>query len=393
MGFVLSYRVVFLEVIRVKKIAWLLVFAIFLLPFSAWAGDGHYEKNKNQKGLTVVNDVLVVNKTHALPKDYRPLPKGQGQEVLYGEAAKAFVKMQKEAKKEGISLFLCSGYRDYDYQAKLFNQYAKTAGKDRALTYSAPPGFSEHQSGLAADIGDRAYPEITLEKAFGQTKAGTWLVKNAYRFGFILRYPEGAESRTGYQYEPWHFRYVGVQVAKDLKKYPQATLEAYLGISHELGRYVAHPKPVTLALKKSKLAVQAYEVDKKRVVAIEDMVALGEKHSLDLKMVKDAGQGGSELVFAKTKGAKPLAKARGMRTAIPCEELYLNGFKLPVKTWIIDGKTYIEPKVLGEACAFEVQEEKNTYTFSQTFLEKGYVDILKEISPFVLLHLQSLQVK
>ena len=101
---------------------------------------------------------------------------------------------------------LLSGYRSFDYQDKLYRKYAAADGVAAANTYSAWPGHSEHQTGLAFDIG-------SINNNYGNTPAGKWLAAHAHEYGFIIRYPKGKEGVTGYQYEPWHVRYLGVELA------------------------------------------------------------------------------------------------------------------------------------------------------------------------------------
>ena len=124
--------------------------------------------------------------------------------LLRPEALEALRTMFAQAKAEGIEgLYLSSGYRSYGEQARVYAQ-----AKDKS--YAQPPGHSEHQTGLAADI---LALDISQER-FGSSKQGRWLAQNAWRFGFILRYPEGKQGITGIAYEPWHFRYAGLPHAR-----------------------------------------------------------------------------------------------------------------------------------------------------------------------------------
>lgn len=139
----------------------------------------------------------------------------------------AFYSMQKSASNQGINLSIISGYRSYNTQYTLYNRYVSKDGKAEADTYSARAGHSEHQTGLAADIN-------SLKKSWINTEEGQWLNNNCYKFGFIIRYPEGKESITGYMYEPWHIRYVGVDIATDLYNNGNwISLEEYLGITSQ----------------------------------------------------------------------------------------------------------------------------------------------------------------
>ncbi|WP_255461186.1 M15 family metallopeptidase [Glaciihabitans sp. INWT7] len=150
--------------------------------------------------------------------------------TLRAEAANAIVTMFAAAKAEGAGgMQLQSAYRSYTVQVKVYNGYVASAGKAGADSQSARPGFSEHQSGLAADIS--AVPlTCALAACFGQTPQGIWLAANAYRFGFVLRYPADKTAVTGYIYEPWHFRYVGVALATEMKRSGVTTLEEFFGL-------------------------------------------------------------------------------------------------------------------------------------------------------------------
>jgi zinc D-Ala-D-Ala carboxypeptidase len=141
------------------------------------------------------------------------------------DAARELEKMFAAAKTEQIYLTAISGYRSYDYQEMLLNREIEQFGKEKAVMAVAPPGQSEHQSGLAMDISSKSN-DFQVNIKFGETKEGKWLAENAYKFGFILRYPENKVDITKYQYEPWHFRYVGLEAAKVIHE-NDWTLEEY----------------------------------------------------------------------------------------------------------------------------------------------------------------------
>ncbi|WP_431028232.1 M15 family metallopeptidase [Lysinibacillus sp. LZ02] len=170
---------------------------------------------------TYVDGVLLANKKHPLPKDFNP---GESP-----EARAAFEQMAMAAKEVGLELVAFSGFRSYDYQTTLYTNYVNRDGKEAADRYSARPGYSEHQTGLAFDIGENSRQDLWLTAEFGETPAGKWLVDNAHKYGFILRFPEGKEDVTGFMYESWHFRYLGVEAATKVKK-SGLTLEEYLGV-------------------------------------------------------------------------------------------------------------------------------------------------------------------
>ena len=169
-------------------------------------------------GITYVNNVLVANKTYSLPEGYNP---GD----LLGECAKAFKEMKSAAAKENLNIWNASGFRSYELQESLYNRYSARDGKEAADRYSARPGHSAHQSGLAIDLN-----EIT--NAFKDTAEGKWVAENCHKYGFILRYPQGKEAQTGYMYEPWHIRYVGVDTATAIYN-SGLCLEEYFGITSQ----------------------------------------------------------------------------------------------------------------------------------------------------------------
>lgn len=149
---------------------------------------------------------------------------------LRSEAALATEKMARamKAAKKG-TLILNSGFRSFKNQRALYERTKESLGFETAERLSARPGFSEHQTGLAADFSARGQGCVIMV-CFGDTKAGIWLRENAHRFGFILRYPAESTEITGFQYEPWHFRYVGVELALEMKSKNIKTLEEFWGL-------------------------------------------------------------------------------------------------------------------------------------------------------------------
>lgn len=165
-----------------------------------------------------VDGVLLANKTYSLPASYDP--KG-----LTKETSAAFKKMQTAAYKDGISLWVCSGYRSYYDQRYLYNMYCNRDGKAAADKYSARPGYSDHQTGMAIDVNNAS-------DSFSGTREAKWLANNCAKYGFIIRYPKGKEAYTGYQYEPWHIRYVGTPLAQNITN-SGLSLEEYFGITSQ----------------------------------------------------------------------------------------------------------------------------------------------------------------
>ena len=137
-------------------------------------------------------------------------------------AKEKFEQMKRVAIKDNISLRIVSSYRSYNTQAAIYNKNLNLHGAWVANRFSAKPGESEHQSGLAFDINQ-------ANRSFVGTKEAQWLQENCYKFGFIIRYPRGKENITGYVYEPWHIRYVGEKVAKEIFE-SGLCLEEYLEI-------------------------------------------------------------------------------------------------------------------------------------------------------------------
>ena len=196
-------------------------YAPHLLPgyvFRGWTAKGYAIAEKD--GMTyIVNPygyTLIANKTYALPASYAP---GD----LTAECYAAFKEMADAAAKDGVNLFVVSGYRSYSLQSSLYQRYAAKDGYAAADTYSARPGHSEHQTGLAMDLN-------SLSSSFAYTKEGKWLAANAHKYGFIIRYPYNKQSVTGYIYEPWHVRWLGKGLAAAVYD-SGLCLEEYFGIT------------------------------------------------------------------------------------------------------------------------------------------------------------------
>jgi D-alanyl-D-alanine carboxypeptidase len=196
--------------------------------------------NNENEGIPVVANPesveVLVNKQNMLPENYNPtdlvntnIPfvfKEQSEKrMMRSEAAAAINTLFTEANKQGISLLGVSAYRSHATQVSLFNYYVTRDGYEKARTYSALPGTSEHETGLSIDVtgGDG---QCAAMDCFGSTKEAAWLQAHAAEYGFIIRFPKGKEAITGYQYEPWHLRYVGVSLALDIMG-KGITLEEY----------------------------------------------------------------------------------------------------------------------------------------------------------------------
>ena len=166
-------------------------------------------------GATYIDGVLIANKTYALPQDFiptnpdQPVNADRSSTCLDKTLMSAWNTMLKDATAKGLNIYIASGYRSYNYQVNVYNRYVKSDGAAVADTYSSRPGNSEHQTGLCFDLN-------TIEDSFQYTNEGKWVNDNCYKYGFCIRFPKGKDSATGYQYESWHLRYVGVDLATKL---------------------------------------------------------------------------------------------------------------------------------------------------------------------------------
>ena len=204
--------------------------------------------NNSSKIIIIENPERIdalVNKKRSLPADYIPkdlvnidvLHKVEKPEskMLRKEASDALTKLFEAAKANGYEFWAVSGYRSYNRQVYLFNNYAKNHGEEEANRFSARPGQSEHQTGLTMDVSI-ARLNYDLVEELGETPEGKWLAGNAYKYGFIIRYPKGAEHITGYQYEPWHIRYLGMDLAAKVSE-SKLTYDEYCEKKKELPQF------------------------------------------------------------------------------------------------------------------------------------------------------------
>lgn len=182
-----------------------------------------------KKATDLNKEYVLVNKYFYLTEDYIPdnleeisIKYAKSGMKLVNVAREKFEEMAQSAEKDGYSIIAMSSYRSYEYQDNLYNRYVKNDGVQEADTYSARPGYSEHQTGLCVDIHDGKIDYTNFETS----KSFQWMKDNAYKFGFILRFPKGKENITGYQYESWHYRYVGEKIAKYIHE-NDSTLEEY----------------------------------------------------------------------------------------------------------------------------------------------------------------------
>ncbi len=190
-------------------------------------------------GVTYVDGFLIANKTYFLPESYAPTntynkanPKATQtcNNCIEKEVWDAYQDMKADATAVGLNIYISSGFRSYVVQNTLYNRYVERegggeTGKAKADRYSARPGSSEHQTGLCYDLN-------TIDDSFANTAEGKWVNQNAHKYGFIIRYPKGKESETGYMYESWHLRYVGTELAEKLYNDGNwISMEEYFGIT------------------------------------------------------------------------------------------------------------------------------------------------------------------
>lgn len=181
---------------------------------------------------------VLINKDFSLPADYVPadltipdipfsFTSYSEKKMMREEAAAALEALFEAASKEGLNLYGVSGYRSYQRQLAIYNKNIAENGAEHTSQYSAMAGYSEHQSGLAIDVSTISINN-RLDVTFGGTPEGRWLAEHCYEYGYIIRYPEGKSDITGYAYEPWHIRYVGKELARELTE-NNLTFEEYYG--------------------------------------------------------------------------------------------------------------------------------------------------------------------
>ena len=184
-----------------------------------------FENSNFYKNINIIKKIdnyeYIVNKNNKLESDYIPTDLEEIDlrfaclnKFLRKEAKINFERMAKDARDKGYNIVAVSAYRSYNYQEKLYNNYVVDKGFYYADIASARPGHSEHQTGLAVDVADLSLDYDNFDK----TKEFKWMINNSYKYGFILRYPKAKFHITGFKYEPWHYRYVGIKLASYLYK-------------------------------------------------------------------------------------------------------------------------------------------------------------------------------
>lgn len=184
------------------------------------ADNDYYTKTKESD--VSKGNLVLVNKYNHLKEDYEvkniedvSILYEYGKQKLNKEAYDKFIEMFNAAKEENLTIIINSSVRTYKYQEDLWKSYAKAHGEEWADSFAARAGYSEHETGLAIDVTTYGVKE---QGDFEKTDAYKWMIKNSYKYGYILRYPKGKEKITGYSYESWHYRYIGPEMAKKVYK-------------------------------------------------------------------------------------------------------------------------------------------------------------------------------
>lgn len=252
--------------VRMRLLKWVVAFGILAggVAILVWWADNHYlakseqttpatpiampfklpnsqpSFNKQQYSLNDPTSLwAVINKGRVLPANYVPAdlvvtnlavrPNVTSDEKhLRAGAASALISLFDGAKASGYNLMIASAYRSYATQTSVYNNFVASQGQASADASSARPGHSEHQTGLAVDI-EPASRSCEVEQCFADLPEGEWLAANAYKYGFVIRYQKDKQNLTGYEYEPWHIRYLGTALAAQLNKSGQ-TLEQFFGL-------------------------------------------------------------------------------------------------------------------------------------------------------------------
>ena len=205
-----------------------LIIILFIIYFIFVLKNNKFYKNI-KKIKNPDNILVLVNKNNKLDNNYKPkdleiinIKYSNKDKYLRKEAKEAFEQLSEDASKLNLSIIAVSTFRSYSYQKNLYSEYVNKKGKKYADLCSARPGHSEHQTGLSLDVmgSNKDYNK------FDESKEFNWMINNAYKYGFILRYPKDKEHITGFKYEPWHYRYVGKEIAKIIHD-KNITLEEY----------------------------------------------------------------------------------------------------------------------------------------------------------------------
>ncbi len=324
----------------------------------------------------------LVNKYYSLPSLYQPVDlvdKGDGRS-LRQRAYRAFNEVSKELNKIGGELYLISAYRSYARQETLYNGYIEEYGQDYADISSARPGFSEHQTGLSMDILNVSGVSNSLEEAnFQDSEEYAWLVDNAYKYGLILRYPKGLQGVTGYMYEPWHWRYVGEDVATFMHENQIETLEefhALRGASAEKFPELSSRTDKGEALKQSfyldenSVEILTYEIDGLNYYNVGDIARFTNETKYQYKVVFEESNGRVNLIKSIGAGigknySEYSEKYRPYKVSE--YEIAVDNFNVETiyNQYIFDEELYMSLVDLNKILGFDIEWnfEKNAFEF------------------------------
>ena len=314
--------------------------------------DGHYEMD----GTTVVSGLLLVNKQYSLPAAYAPSHAGgAGQSsALYGEANQALQRFLADCNAQGNSMYVLSAYRSYNVQSWLFQNYAAMHGTDRANTFSARAGQSEHQSGLSFDVGDARYSGHNLQISIEQFPGVQWMMKHCADYGFILRFPKGKENITGYQYEPWHFRYVGVKAAQEIKA-SGLTLEEFIGAVGDRKIAIGHSDN-NMHIDGEGSKVSSYTIDQLNYFRLRDLATILKGTDVAFEVDYDAEKKLISITSHTDYTDNPtLIRLDRNDIAVPNTlSVMVDGKIVQPKAYTVDGFTYFKLRDLGDLLGFGV---------------------------------------
>ncbi len=322
----------------------------------------------------------IVNKYYSLPSVYTPVDlvdKGDGRS-LRQRAYRAFDEVASELNKIGGEIYLISAYRGYARQETLYNGYIEEYGKDYADISSARPGFSEHQTGLSMDILNVSGVANSLTEAnFETTDEYKWLVENAYKHGLILRYPEGEDDVTGYMYEPWHWRYVGEDVATFMKENEIETLEEF----HALRGASSEKFPeLSQSMEKGEALTQSFDLDGQTAeILAYEIGGLNYYNMQDIARFTNETKFQYKVIFEESNGEINLIKSIGAgigKNYTEYTEKYrpykVSDFKIAVDNfevetiydqYIIDEELYISLVDLNKILGFDIEWNFTNNTF------------------------------
>ena len=283
-------------------------------------------------------------------------------------------------------MYILSGYRSYDVQANLFANYAAMHGEAQANTFSARAGQSEHQTGLAFDVGDAYHSGYNLQTSIDQFPGVQWMMKHCAEYGFILRYPEGKQNITGYQYEPWHFRYVGVEAAKDIMA-SGLTLEEYLGdvqTAASNGRQIAIGRSDNnLTIDGKMTTVSSYNIEGLNYFRLRDLATI----LADTDAEFNVGYDDSQRLITVESGT-PLDGGGSLiqldRSDIAVKNnmtVMVDGRYVTPTAYNIDGFTYFKLRDLGEILNFGVAWDEASWSMVITTEEAENHSVIDSLLP------------